>query len=350
MKWFPLFTFFLNIFLQTKAQNDSLNQLFIKKHCGETHLNISPRFVTADEKIPSFFSNFEVLDLRHDTSRVGFTITSNSRNEFLFKESTSNALLNFFNRYAKPDGTKSFLILIKKFWLYDSVFSTGTSAYWARAGRVEFRGEAFLKIDNGYRPYTFLDTVITSPHSVKDMSIFRLSNLLYDFLGKIVHSDETATLKRNSYTIDELMTLNKKRFSYPMDTAMVLQSGVYANVEEFRNNRPSITNFEIKPDEDGLGQLYLKDESNDSYFSRKMFGYCDGKQCYVMMDGNLFPVLSVDHAFYVFGSREYKRKATRVPLVFLFPGMIVYGTYDVNEKISRKMHLFSLDPLSGKIY
>jgi hypothetical protein len=82
-----------------------------------------------------------------------------------------------------------------------------------------------------------------------------------------------------------------------------------------------------------------------------MFGYCDGKQCYAMMDGNLFPILSVDHAFYIFGSREYKKRTAKVPLIFLVPGGMLYATTtDVSEKVSRRMHLFSLDPYSGKIY
>jgi hypothetical protein len=258
MKWFPLLTFFCALVLQINAQNDSSGQQFIKKHCGETRLHISQSLIISKEKLPPFFSNFEVIDLRQDTSRLGFFITSNYRREFIFKESASSTLADFLNSYVRPGGTKSFLIVLKKLWLYDTVVETGTSALTERGGRIEFRGEVFLKSDNGYRPYTYLDTVIASPNSVKEMAIYRLPNLLFDFLEKIILTDETAALKRNIFfTIDELTALNKKRYNYPMDTATVLQSGVYASIEEFRNNRPSITNYEIQPDEDGLGQLYL---------------------------------------------------------------------------------------------
>ena len=348
MKLLLLLTFFCGLFLQTAAQKDSLSQLFIKNHCGESHISISRKFLTSKEKIPPFFSHFEVVDLRQDTSRLGFYITSNYRRQFVFKESVSNTVLDFFNDYVQPGGTRSFLILIKKFWLYDNIPSTGKSPDGARGGRIEFRGEAFLQTDAGYLPFAFLDTVIISPRSVKDMSLFRLPDLLFNFLQKIAFTDETLLNRKSSFTLNELELLNKKRFDYPMDTAQVLQNGVYANVEEFRNNRPSMSNYEIRSDENGLTQIYLKDEKGQSYFSRKIWGYCDGKQCYTMMDGNLFPVLSVNHAFYVFGSREYQMSMSIAPIVLLPFGLLAYE--NINKKVYRKMHLFSLDPYSGKIY
>jgi hypothetical protein len=66
-----------------------------------------------------------------------------------------------------------------------------------------------------------------------------------------------------------------------MDTALVLKKGVYANVDEFRNNQPSIFNYDIQPDENGLSQLYLKDETGKPYFP----GRCGG----IAMGNNVMP-------------------------------------------------------------
>ena len=47
---------------------------------------------------------------------------------------------------------------------------------------------------------------------------------------------------------------------------------------EFRNNQPSITNYDVQTNGTGF-QLYLKDETGKSYYSRKMWGFCNGELC-----------------------------------------------------------------------
>lgn len=351
MRWHSLLAFFCCIYLPAGAQKDSLSQLFLKNKCGQLHVSLSPKRVLSKDKIPPYFANFEVVDFRQDTSRIGFWAVNKNRREFVFSEPGNQTLSSFFNHYAQPAGNRSVLIIIKKFWLCDVKDIPVEPGKSPGFGRIEFRGEAFLKTNEGYLPITYLDTVITSPNSVKDMVLFRLGDLFFNFIKKIAAVNEEAVLKRNvSFTISELEALNKKRFAYPMDTALVLRKGVYANIDEFRNNQPSIFNYEIQPDENGLNQLYLKDETGKPYFSRKMWGYCDGQQCYAMMDGNLFPVLSVNHAFYVFGSKEYKIKRTFMPVLILFPPLAMVGAMPVSEKATRMLHFFSVDPYTGKIY
>jgi hypothetical protein len=94
----------------------------------------------------------------------------------------------------------------------------------------------------------------------------------------------------------------------------------------------------------------MKDEQGLSYFSRKMWGYCDGHQCYVMMDGNLFPIIAVQHSYYVLGSKEYLVKKTSMPIFLLFPAALVVGSVPVSEKVERKLRLFSLDLETGEIF
>jgi hypothetical protein len=80
-------------------------------------------------------------------------------------------------------------------------------------GSIEFRGEAFLKTSQGYQPFTYLDTVIKSPSSVRNMAIFRLPDVFFNFIHKIATMNEAIVLKRNvSYTFQVLDSLNKERF------------------------------------------------------------------------------------------------------------------------------------------
>lgn len=353
MKLFSLLIVFGFLYMPARAQRDSLSQRFLTSKCGQLHLSLLTKRVTSEEKLPTNFGRFEVVDFRQDTSRIGFWMADKIRREFVFHGSANETISSFLNHYTDPSGTRSFLILIKKLWLYDTVLSTKSTKSFAQVGkgRILFRGEAFLKTSDGYLPYTYLDTVISSPTSVKDMAIFRLPDLFYDLLKKIAGVQQEITLKRKAFSFSELEALNNTQFNYPMDTARVLKKGVYASIEEFRNNNPTILNYEIQADENDLKQLYLKDGNGKTYFSRKMWGYCDGQQCYAMMDGNLFPVISVNHAFYVFGSRQYEKKGTAVPILFmLIPPVSMLAFEGVSETATRKLSFFTLDPHTGDIY
>jgi hypothetical protein len=349
MKLLQLIAICCCLYVPTLAQTKHQGQLFLKDKCGQIHLSLSPKRVTSKEKIPPYFAGFEVVDFRQDTSRLGFWAIDKDRREFVFQSTASQTISSFLDNYVDPAGTRTFLIVIKKLWLCDVKDNTLNPRQTRSWGSIEFRGEAFLKTNQGYLPFTYLDTVITSPNSARDMAIFRLSDLLFNFISKIAAVNEEVVLKRKAtYSFHVLDSLNKERFNYPMDTALVLKKGVYANVDEFRNNQPSIFNYDIRPDENGFSQLYLTDEKGKPYFSRKMWGYCDGQQCYAMMDGNLFPVLSIDHAFYVFGSKEYKIKKKIMP-VLLFVSPLMLATMPISETATRKLHFFSLDPYTGKI-
>lgn len=350
MKLLPLVAFFCCLYVPTLAQTEHQGQLFLKNKCGQIHLSLSPKRVTSKEKIAPYFAGFEVVDFRPDTSRLGFWSIEKDRREFVFQSTASQTISSFLDNYVDPAGSRTFLIVIKKLWLCDTNDTTANPRLPRLLGSIEFRGEAFLKTSEGYQPFTYLDTVITSRNSVRDMAIFRLPDVFFNFIHKIATMNEATVLKRNVYyTFQVLDSLNKERFNYPMDTALVLKKGVYANVNEFRKNQPSILNYDIQPDENGLSQLYLKDETGKPYFSRKMWGYCDGQQCYAMMDGNLFPVFSVNHAFYVFGSKEYQIKTKIMPILLIIPPLAVVGTMPVSETAIRKLRFFSLDAYSGKI-
>lgn len=96
--------------------------------------------------------------------------------------------------------------------------------------------------------------------------------------------------------------------------------------------------------------LHMKDEQGKLYYTRKMWGFCDGQQTYVMMDGNLFPIFTHNRAYYVYGSKEYMVKKYSAPLFFLLPVAYVLGAVPVSEKVFRKLRFFRLDMETGDIF
>lgn len=351
MKRWLLLLAFACLFLGTKAQRNTQGKLLLKNKCQPWYLASMAR---EKEKQASFaIKDIEVADFRPDTSRLGFLTENRKWKDIRFRAGLRQELNAYLNDlYAHPEGARSLLVIIKKCWLFDTVLARPDLELQKKAGkgRVIFRAEVFLKTNAGLVPYTYLDTVVTSAAGAVNIVHRKLSLLLELLMYKVAGTDEVAVLKRNRlYTFGSLDSLNKRRFTYPMDTALALRKGVYASLEEFRNNQPSILDFQVQPNNEGHLDLFLKDEAGNLYLSRKMWGYCDGEYCYVMMDGNLFPIIPVDHAFYVFGSREYKRKQTKVPYFAIIPGAYLFGMEPVAETVTRKLSLFHLDAHTGQI-
>lgn len=351
MKRVPLLLFLVCLFPAAKAQRNVQNLRILENKCQPYYLTPVYSYKEKKKQASSPIKYLEVVDFRPDTGRVGFIRESRTWKDMRFRAGLQQEFHTYLNEvYAHSTGSQSLLIVIKKCWFFDTVVARPTlESKKAGKGRVVFRAEAFLKTEEGYTPYTYLDTVVKATVGIKAMAIWRIPLLLEAFMNKVLAVQEAAVLRNRSYTLEALDSLNKKRFIYPMDTASTLRKGVYASIEEFRNNQPSIHNYEVIQNSEGHLDLFLKDEAGESYFSRKMWGYCDGEHCYTMMDGNLFPVLQVDHAFYVFGSREYKLVKTKVPLFAVLPAAYLFALEPVAEKAVRKLSLFQLDVHTGLI-
>lgn len=341
MKW-TFLLLYMGAFLKMKAQDDSLNQAFLKKLYHPVAISYFGEGKKRTAGETPFFAGFEVVDYRPDTTRVGFWAENKVRQELQFDNGLTATIASCLNKgYAATGGDRSFLIVIKKLWLYDTITNM------RHHGSIALRLEAFLKKQDKLIPYTFLDTTVTGTVAAKDMVRFRFPGLFDALINKIRLVDEATVVKnRTKFTLSELAALNRQRYTYPMDTARQLQKGIYATVEEFRNNHPSVFNYVIEKGENGLLHLYLKDERGNTFFSRKMWGYCDGERCYMMMDGNLSPLFKVDHAFYAWGFRESKIKTTSVPVIVSG----VYGAGSVNEETARNLHLYALDVFTGTAY
>lgn len=304
----PLATLFflLCMWKTTIAQKDSLFQLFVKERFKPVHFSL-PEKVNTVAQGKSSFSHFEVLDYRPDTSRIGFAKgPDHLHKELLFKTTASKELAAFLNKfYADPAGAHSMVVIIKRLWLSDIVLnpSEGLNAQVPGKAKISFRVETYTSASSYYIPFTYYDTIITSSKEVLKIAPFRWTVLLQSFMRKVLSvNTETALLKKRlSYT--SVDSFSKRSFLTPMDTAQVLQKGVYATFEDFKKNKPSIVDYEIRQSGDSMRELILKDEQGKSYFSRRMWGYCDGQQSYVTIVGNLFPLLRYNHAYYIWGSK-----------------------------------------------
>jgi hypothetical protein len=152
---------------------------------------------------------------------------------------------------------------------------------------------------------------------------------------------------------DDIRIFNQSGFELPIYTDSILVRGVYKNFEEFKNNAPSIAGYEIRVDRGSL-VLYIKEGGGESYYSHKVWGYCDGKNAFMLLDGDLYPVWKEQKSFYLLGSKEKVVSSTRIPII-IPAGQLGYSI--VSSEAMKKgklpltnLRIFSLDMKTGRIF
>jgi hypothetical protein len=341
MKPYFLTGVFFCAVLQAFSQSPDAGQEFIREKCGTLHVHLPLGQIGLE--YPVLFDSIQVVDLRRDTSRIGLISGGRrSQEEVLLSQPVAAQVKAYLNAgYSRPQGNHQLLVAVKDLWISKPGTRRGDrpEAVW----KVACRFEAYLKTDGGYIPLTYLDTVARADdYRPEDVAAQHLPELMAIFMDKVashiaqVQADDMATHAVVSY--DQIDSFSRTRFSYPMDTATSLVKGVYLNVREFRNNAPSKTTYEI-----------LKDDASG------VWGFCDGKQAYVMRRGDAFPIFSVYHQFYVLGSKNYRIKSFYkhlfLPGVAPFGGAFLinaaYGQF--NDGMTKDLWIFRLDVQSGKM-
>ncbi|HEY8971225.1 MAG TPA: hypothetical protein VIM64_19105 [Puia sp.] len=362
MKKTTLSLLFSCLILTAIAQNDSASESFLRK-------KFYPEYITLSDKQPAqdslaWFSQISVIDLRRDTSRIGLSGTRYTRRQMFFHTNASNTIQTWLrSNYIHGADKGSLLVVIKDLWLFDSEeeLTEGqrelpNNSSTLRIGNLEFRCEAYLAVDNKYIPVTYLDTAITSTfHTASLLATYQIPEALEAFMEKVASRDLNALIangRRISYT--QIDSFSHTRYSYPMDTAVILREGVYASIEDFKNNQPSLSGYQVTKDRHSNIQLRLTDTTDKSHPKSSVWGFCDGAQSYIRINDQFYPIMPVQHQFYVFAPQEYTRirkdsKATGaffstgvglIPLTFNIPGSI---------RTSTRLTLFRLNIRSGEI-
>ena len=352
MKPYILTIFFLCAIFQAPAQSQSSvdGQRFIKKKCGVVLVHLPLK--RNERPSPLLFDSIRVIDFRRDTSRVGLISQGKwSQDEVLFREPARAQLGAYLQvGYTNPLGSNTLLVVIKDLWISGPDKDNVLHPLWY----VAFHLEGYLQKGNEYMPLAYLDTLAAfSEFKVENMAASELPELIELFMDKVTDRlREEIIESRGIISYEQIDSFCRIPFNYPMDTATRLTKGVYVSVEEFRNNSPSIRTYEVSKDPKSNLELQIPDENGKLYYTHTVWGFCDGKQVYVMMDGNVFPVFCVHHQFYVLGSKQYRNPKVNVPMIIpLGIGYAIFlgGINSIADNVSRTLRLFRLDVQSGEI-
>jgi hypothetical protein len=389
---FPLpYLFFLFLCSQASAQSG---------HAGDSSRQVSDRLKTSLSDLsratirlhssgeafyPRLFNHFEVIDERADTARIGLRAKTgpfnhNHDRQLVFGKPAAAEIAEYLNgHFSRPGAPYTALVILRTVWLTDANYIREDLVKdpdkKLEDFQIRLKAEVYASRDSLYTPVFRYDTLLTTksrdyaslqtPFSSLKSSFPILEDNLSDLFSDLADSASIVTGRKagngRKVSREEIHAFNRSRFTMPVDTGTIYAAGVYTSFEEYRDNAPSIHNFEIKTEKKNL-LLYIKDAAGPSYYSHNAWGYSDGASLFIMRDGILWPAWKEGKAIYFYGYSDKIKTVMRqdyypgTPGVVSPGGAVVSGAapgfsapYPTSEKEKVKC-IYSIDMDTGEIY
>ena len=269
------------------------------------------------------FKAIRVEDVRFDTTYIG--IYSRVSSGFVtpvinnYKINLNDGLARSFENYLEGVLQKTqtgqqdeVVCFIKSLTVVRRDTLTETKSMYNKYGKMNFRAEVFLHSGANYFAAFKIDTVLYSMVNIQKNQIGE--DMVQNFLmpavrlivTKIGKANWQSIAKRKVFTPDFVEThYFTNRFNLPVLT-QPWKKGIYRNFAEFKNNTPGIENFTMK--EEKFKTILLSDSKGDLIPTTKMFGYCDGEKCWILMGNYPFPLVRTGNGFEFFVSVNKRTK------------------------------------------
>jgi hypothetical protein len=308
--------------------------------------------------LPGLFRHFEVIDERPDTGRIGIslvlgTIRGNYDRQFAFDKPAAAEIAEYLNRYVtRPDAPYTALVVLRTLWLSNSsgLDEVKSAEIQYEQWHIRLKAEVYATRDSQYIPVLRYDTAWSKKmhdytsairSSFHEMEV-NLANLFINLADSASWVMERKQSPGRLISRQQINEFNRSRFDKFADTNKSYAGGVYASFEEFRDNAPSIRNFEIKTEKkDRL--LYIKDVAGKTNYSDDAWGYSDGTNLFIMRDGILRPVWKEGKAFYFYALSDKN--------IYTTPRE--YGSYGYPYNTSpedKEQCIYTLDIDTGEVY
>jgi len=336
-------------------------------------------------------SNVLVIDARADTGRVGFmqkkiidpvsgVLNNAVRNQEEQKINTrptfvklrngvqyqSQQFVNGYLSFPQNNSLPSILMVINKLWLSDELSlnqqrkseltGPGSKDVWTSG--VDIRIEFYLKAGANYYALYRYDSVVSKATTVSEYGAQFVGLALQLSLAKMVQMDRKvpAIMEKRKFKFEEIVRHNEDAFKMPVLKDTMLKAGVYLNFEEFKNNNPSQTAYELKKDR-LTDMVYINDPNGKQYMERDVWGYCDGVHAYIKSADNFFILQRYANAFYVYGAKRLMSEDNTTMMYFPTTGTASGGYWvpvsDYSFKGSKRLirlEPFQLNWSTGQLY
>lgn len=310
MRFILLFFLFINLVLISpcqKQKDPGYTSLFPEEIRFSAFKNPAP--------LPIPFKSLTVIDQRNDTVISGFCKVERygliKDGYFIFKEGASKETEKFLNRQIKTDSLSDYelFFIIRKLWISKETENDEMSEADRRKQRQFLPGvkgifEFYAHKGTEFIPLYRFDSSINSHKEITSTASKLVEQILTLSMNELmrtkIDSKMLAGRKLDWKEVDHYSSVLK---TFPPLYLSEYVPGVYLTFEEFKNNKPSIKEYQVIKKEN-TEVLYVKDENGNDYLIRKIWGFSDGRNVYVKSADMYFRLEKFNHNFYTFAAKK----------------------------------------------
>jgi hypothetical protein len=338
-----------------------------KKITPSTRLDCVNLSLPVSQNEGSFFLPFsfiEVVDARPDSTKLGFQRdrTFNACRIYCTKTSPAQEIQQWFNTYCKKNldsnSTNRLLVCIKKFWISDFDKSElKTADKNQRFDNIYYKAEIYYKVGDQYYPVRRIDSVFAMKRRTQFVPPTFVEQVFKYTVSLMQETDWAAMAKKRSVERQRIDSFNRS-IALPVLNDTGYRKGVFVTFAEFKNNRPSYTEFELK-----TGRLsdilYVTEADGKSYVKRDVWGFFDGKNLFIRMGINFFPLHRQNQTWEFFGTNNLEQNDIRPifptvmngsPVAYFFASAAMDATGSISSTVLNKLRPFQVDIETGEMF
>lgn len=313
-------------------------------------------------KIVLPYKSILVYDKRNDTTAVGFTKLSGNTAVFNLKGGTSAAIRSYMINATQFEDTSSLdlIMIIRKYWIsseieHDVIYENNERTNDPYIPGIIAKLEFYVKKNDQYIILHRFDTIIKKTKTVKKPYEELLAEALHESLKKTSTVQAQQRIKTGTKrSWNDIDLFSTQYHSLPVLSASNYNKGVYLSYDEFKNNHPSITEYEIRNGKLG-DMLVVKDPGGVSYPLRNVWGFCDGKTVYIKSADNFFPLYFYGNAVYTRAIKFLKRsngKGAKELAYIILPMPVADGLNKSGafEKYEMLLKPYQIDLETGELF
>jgi len=293
-----------------------------------------------------------VVDARPDTLRLGMYSTNYSIPHQLVTESSIGNLLQ--EKLGMGTEGEIVLVILKDFWMNELKEKEQKDSDAAKrktqpVAKLTLNADVFILNNDRYNALARIDTVIFETQSLGSTYNNLMEKALEALHEKMIAAfTENRFRNKTKFTKEFVTSSYIPRYKTKILTDTILKKGVYFSYEDFKNNAPASVNFKVS----SVGSSYVLHliENGTEVFERKAWGVNDGKNTYIVQNGQLYPLYRSNNAFYWMGYKEVTKANYNMPVYVPGGGgtAIMVPTSKGTSDIGRTPLL--LNPDTGKEY
>ena len=262
------------------------------------YFNLSPKANPVKHSLP--FKNIIIIDSRLDNSnKIGYFNhrKDNKSKKIGLSDDLNKVFTSFTNSYLKFNDTStsgSIYAYIKNFRI--NVVNTVTSLDMQTGYMINLKAEFYLQKESCYFPLYRFDSTVSGRINYPEDVVEILRSWINAVFVKLSLPNTFNLQKRACLSSRQIDSFNLAGRNYPLLSAKQYNKGIFMTIEEFRQNKPGITEFRIERS-DYIDGIYVKAKDKSDSLILDAFGYSDGKKIYIRRGYSFFTLIRSGDGF-----------------------------------------------------